>query len=204
MQVGARAVQGARAALHPAQAHAPTNGGPDTRAAHELKLAEVLAEDFKVYEGQLSEPGLWAVVAHRLGTHGTTTDSLITNAVLGTAHKLLTTGVDLVWGIDLPRSVQLGRRVRLWHNGCMSLHARSIGDDVHIRHDTTLGPLRVRGSDANQLPVIEARAELGSGVCVLGNVNVGHDAMVGANSLVIKNVPPKVTVMGVPARILPS
>jgi serine O-acetyltransferase len=39
---------------------------------------------------------------------------------------------------------------------------------------------------------------------VLGNVRVGHDAMVGANSLVIKNVPPAMTVMGVPARILPS
>ena len=95
------------------------------------------------------------------------------------------TAVDWVWGIHLPRSVQVGRRVRIWHNGCMVLSARAIGNDVHIRHDTTFGPApRLRATrharaPLEELPVIEDRADIGSGVCVLGAVTVGHDAMVG-------------------------
>jgi serine O-acetyltransferase len=83
----------------------------------------------------------------------------------------------------------------------MVLTARSIGNDVHIRHDTTFGPVRA-GDDA--LPVIQDRADIGSGVCVLGEITVGHDAMVGANSVVMKSVPPRAMVLGVPARIVPA
>ncbi|HEX2678161.1 MAG TPA: hypothetical protein VHM19_16010 [Polyangiales bacterium] len=179
----------------------------DQRSAEELELLELLAEDFAVYDGRLTEPGLWAVVAHRLGSHGTAVDSELGKRVFAAAHRMLSAGVDTFWGIDLPGSVRLGRRVRLWHSGCMRLHAKSIGDDVSIRHDTTLGPMRLRNADggpSEELPTIESRVELGSGVCVLGDVRVGHDAMVGANSLVIKDVPPAVTAMGVPARIIPS
>jgi serine O-acetyltransferase len=86
----------------------------------------------------------------------------------------------------------------------MQLEARSIGNDVQIRHDTTLGAVRVRDSHPQQWPIIEDRVELGAGVSVLGPVRVGHDAFVGANSLVLKNVGPNATVLGVPARVLPS
>ena len=50
--------------------------------------------------------------------------------------------------------------MRLWHSGCMRLHARSIGNDVQIRHDTTLGPVRARDPEDGNLPVVEDRAEL--------------------------------------------
>lgn len=90
----------------------------------------------------------------------------------------------------------------------MLLTAKSIGNDVHLRHDTTFGPLRAgRQSSGDapdaELPVIEDGANLGSGVCVLGGVRVGQGAVVGANSVVLKNVPPHATVLGVPARIVP-
>jgi len=128
--------------------------------------------------------------------------------VLDLAYRALFTGVDWIWGIHLPRTVALGRRVRLWHNGAMLLTAKSIGNDVHLRHDTTFGALRAgRQSSADapdaELPVIEDGADLGSGVCVLGGVRVGQGAVVGANSVVLKNVPPRATVLGVPARIVP-
>jgi serine acetyltransferase len=52
--------------------------------------------------------------------------------------------------------------------------------------------------------VIEDGADIGSGVCVLGGVTVGKDAFIGANSVVLKSVPAQTTVLGVPARILPT
>ena len=165
---------------------------------------ELLAEDFATHDRDILEPGFWAVAIHRVGRLADQTEALPAKLALETAYKGMFTAVDWIWGIHLPRSVELGRRVRLWHNGCMLLTARSIGNDVHIRHDTTFGPARGTEGTPATLPVIEDRADIGSGACVLGAVRVGHDAVVGANTVVLKNVPPHATVLGVPARIIPT
>jgi N-acetylglucosaminyl-diphospho-decaprenol L-rhamnosyltransferase len=179
--------------------------GVDTRSAKEMSLLELLAEDFATYGRDLAEPGLWAVMTHRIGSRIAAIPNGATRGILDLIYRTAFTGVDWVWGIHLPRSVELGRRVRLWHNGGMLLRARSIGNDVHIRHDTTFGPLRDSGADGSEaLPVIEDRADIGSGACVMGGVAVGHDAVIGANSVVLKAVAPHSTVLGVPARPIPT
>ena len=176
----------------------------DTRPPEALGTLELLAEDFATFDRDPSQPGLWAVVAHRLGRRAAASQALPARLALDAAYKAMFTTVDWMWGIHLPRSVELGRRVRIWHNGCMLLTARSIGNDVHLRHDTTFGPLRGTDDTPENLPVIGDRADIGSGVCVLGGVSVGHDAVIGANSVVMKNVQPNTTVLGVPARMVPG
>jgi serine O-acetyltransferase len=117
---------------------------------------------------------------------------------------VLATAVDWVWGINVPRATRLGRRVRIWHNGSVLLEARSIGNDVQIRHDTTFGPRREADARTGEnLPLIEDGADIGSGACVLGGVTVGAKAFVGANSVVLDSVPPGATVLGVPAKQIP-
>jgi serine O-acetyltransferase len=174
----------------------------DRRASHELPLRELLAEDFETYERSLLAPGFWAVAVHRVGERADQASGL-QQASLGAAHRLASTAVDWVWGIHLPRSTRLGRRVRIWHFGSLLLNARSIGNDVHFRHDTTLGP--VRSEDRHRpeaLPVIEDNVEIGSGACVVGGVTVGRGAHVGANAVVLEPVPAGATVFGVPGRII--
>jgi serine O-acetyltransferase len=108
--------------------------------------------------------------------------------------------VEWTCGITLPYTVKLGRRVRIWHHSGMILHADRIGDDVHIRQNTTFGIAR---KDAlHELPVIEDRVDLGCGVVVLGSVTIGHDSMVGANAVVVKDVPPWSVAVGVPAKVV--
>lgn len=176
----------------------------DERPANELPLLELLAEDFATYDRQLSEPGLWAVLAHRVGQRADRSGSRLVRSVLRAGHRVAANTVDFVWGIRMGEGMELGRRVRVWHSGCIDLQAKAIGNDVHIRHDTTLGSLQVRNADPNDRPVIEDNVELGSGVSVLGNVRVGRGSFVGANTLVLKNVAPGATVLGVPARVVPS
>jgi len=179
--------------------------GADHRSAAEMRLLELVAEDFATHDRDLTEPGFWAMLTHRIGTRIATLPEGVGRGVLDTAYRAAFTGVDWVWGIHLPRSVEVGRRVRLWHNGCMLLRARKIGNDVHIRHDTTFGPLRARGKTRDEeLPTIEDRADIGSGACIMGAVEVGHDAVIGANSVVLKTVAPHSTVLGVPARPIPT
>lgn len=173
----------------------------DRRPAEELGLFELLAEDFRTYERDVWQPGLWAIVAHRIGRRAMSAGG-VARIGLGAVSALMSKAVDMVWGIHLRRTVRVGRRVRLWHFGCMLLNARAIGNDVHIRHGTTLGPLRK--SSAEHLPTIEDRVDLGAGVAVLGAVVIGHDATVGANSVVVKDVQPHATMLGVPARMVPA
>jgi FkbH-like protein len=181
---------------------------PTAAALVEPTLIGLLAEDLKTHDGDASEPGFWAVATHRIGSSALDPRRPRSQRiVLDALYQVMFRSVDLVWGIQLPRTTLLGRRVRLWHNGCILLQARSIGSDVHIRHDTTFGPVqtgrRVPG-ELTDLPTIEDGVDIGSGACIMGNVRVGRDAVVGANSVVLKDVPAGATVLGVPARIVPK
>lgn len=179
----------------------------DARDADELQLRELLAEDYATHDRDLLQPGLWAIALQRVGRRALGLRSAPARAAIDATYRGLATAVDWLWGIHLPRSVKLGRRVRIWHSGCLVLSAHAIGNDVHLRHDTTLGPapqLPDEEPPPEGLPTIEDGADIGSGACVLGAVTVGRGSMVGANSVVVKSVPPGVTVLGVPARIIPA
>ena len=188
---------------HEAEARSLPRRIPDaTTRTPAQSFGEVVAEDFETHERDLTQAGFWALLAHRLGSHGTRHP---VGAVLGarTGQKVLGTAVDWVWGISIPSTAQLGRRIRIWHNGCIVIDARAVGDDVQVRHNTTIGPARGHHAPRQHLPVIGRGADLGAGVCVLGPVRVGEDARVGANSVVLKDVPEGASVLGVPARRVP-
>ncbi len=177
----------------------------DIRCADDMPLREVLAEDFHTHERSLASPGFWALAVHRLGARLERIRPRAARHTLAAAHKLLATTVDWVWGIQVPQYTRVGRRVHIWHFGSLVLNARSIGNDVHIRHDTTLGPLRATHQDRLEtLPVIADQVDIGSGACILGGIEIGRGARVGANTVVLEAVPAGVTVFGVPGRVIPS
>jgi serine O-acetyltransferase len=80
------------------------------------------------------------------------------------------------------------------------LHARSIGDDVHIRQNTTFG-IAVRDK-VRAIPTIGDRVDIGCGACVLGAVTIGHDSLIGANAVVLTDIHPYSTAVGIPARVV--
>jgi serine acetyltransferase len=78
----------------------------------------------------------------------------------------------------------------------------SIGDDVHLRHCTTFGV--VRRNENKEVPTIEECVDIGCGVCILGDVRVGHHSVIGANSVVLHDMPPYSVIAGAPARAVRS
>ncbi len=160
----------------------------------------LLREDFRTNGSAWLEQGFWAVAVHRFGNWRMGVRPRFARLPFSIVYKLLFKWVEWTCGITLPYTVKLGRRVRIWHHGGMILNAYSIGDDVHIRQNTTFGV--ARRDRLYELPTIEDRADIGCGVCVLGRVTVGHDSQIGANAVVLKDVPPHSVAVGVPAKLI--
>jgi serine O-acetyltransferase len=162
-------------------------------------LLSLLKEDLRTHDGNIFEQGFWAIGVHRFGNWRMGLPKLL-RMPCTLLYRFLFKWVEWTCGITLPYTVKLGRRVRIWHHGGMILHAESIGDDVHIRQNTTFGV--ARRDRLHELPIIEDRVEIGCGVAILGKVVVGHDSTIGANAVVIRDVPPKSVAAGVPAKVI--
>lgn len=189
----------AQLAVEAGPAHGqPMPLGDRDRNPQGIGVLSLLAEDFRTHGRRVLEPGFLAIAVHRLANARWSIKSKVLRFPVTVACRLMFTCVDWGLGIELPYQTQVGRRVRIYHHGGTVLGARAIGDDVQIRHNTTFGVLNRR--DLGGMPIIGDRADIGVGTCILGPVTVGADAVVGANSLVIRDVPPGATVMGVPAR----
>lgn len=103
-------------------------------------------------------------------------------------------------GIEIHPGAKIGKGVFIDHGmGVVIGETCEIGDNVLIYQNVTLGGT---GKDTGKRhPTIESNVMIGSGAKVLGPIKIGHDSKIGAGSVVLHDVPPYSTVVGVPARI---
>jgi serine O-acetyltransferase len=168
-----------------------------------LTLWDLWKEDFQTHDRDLFDQGFWAIAVHRFGNARMGIRNRFLRAPFSLAYKFLYKWVQWTCGISLLYTVKVGRRVRIWHHGGMILAAKSIGDDVQIRQNTTMGVAH-RGDPIANKPIIEDRVDIGCGAVILGAITVGHDSMIGANAVVIRDIPPYSVAVGVPARVIKS
>lgn len=101
-------------------------------------------------------------------------------------------------GIEIHPGALIGRRFFIDHGmGVVIGETAVVGDDVLMYHQVTLGG-RARGRFKRH-PTIGDRVLLGAGAKIIGAIHVGDDAKIGANALVVKDVPPKGVVVGIPS-----
>lgn len=166
----------------------------------DIGIWQLLKEDFRTHDRDWLEQGFWAIAVHRYGNWRMGIRWKILRIPFSFLYRFLYKCVEWTCGISLPYTTKVGRRVRIWHHSGMILVAREIGNDVHIRHNTTFGV--VRRTHVNENPIIEDRVDIGCGVGIFGDIRIGHDSMIGANSVVLADVPPYSVAAGVPARII--
>jgi serine O-acetyltransferase len=141
----------------------------------------------------LFDSGFQALIAHRM------------------AHALVRHGVPVLpavcrrWavaacGVDILPRADLGGGCIIAHGIGLVVGGRTvIGEDCTLLHGVTLGEARF---DELDCPRLGHRVTVGAGAIVLGGITIGDDALIGAGSVVVSDVPQGAVVAGVPARVL--
>ena len=141
-------------------------------------------------------PGLHALWAHRIN-HAIAGARCCFFARLGSHCARFWTG------IEIHPAARIGRRFFIDHGaGVVIGETTTIGDDVTLYQGVTLGGTGKQAEKRH--PDIGDGVVVGVGASVLGNIRVGEYAKVGAGAVVIEDVPPYATVVGVPGRIIAS
>ena len=167
----------------------------------ELGLWQLLKEDWIAHGRDWTKPGFRAVAVYRFGVWRMKIKPLILRAPLSVLYRALFRKVRNSYGIELPYSAQLGRRVVIEHQSCIVIHGDCvIGDDCIIRQGVTMGNRYLdRPFDA---PKLGKRVNVGAGAKIFGNVTIGDDVNIGANAVVLSDIPAGKTAVGIPAKII--
>jgi serine O-acetyltransferase len=142
----------------------------------------------------LCYPGLHAIAIHRMSNPLYRSGYVIIARWLSHLGRWLT-------GIEIHPGATIGRRVFIDHGmGVVIGETAEVGDDCTIYQGVTLGGTAL--NRAKRHPTLERGVVVGAGAKVLGPFTVGAGARVGSNSVVIKEVPPGATAVGIPARVI--
>ncbi len=144
----------------------------------------------------LAYPGLHAVWGHRLA-HG------LWRAGFKLPARVLSHVVRGLTGVEIHPGATIGRRLFIDHGmGVVIGETSVVGDDVVLFHNTTLGGRS--SSRGKRHPTVGDNVVVGAGAKVLGPVRIGDGAQIGANAVVVTDVPAGATAVGVPARTRPG
>jgi len=143
----------------------------------------------------LTYPGVHAVAFHRIA------HPVWSRLRLRLIARWMSHVARFLTGIEIHPGAQLGRRVFIDHGmGTVIGETAVVGDDCLLYHGVTLGGTgKERGK---RHPTLEAGVVVGAGAAVLGNITLGSNVKVGAGSVVVSDVPPNCTVVGIPARVV--
>jgi serine O-acetyltransferase len=139
-------------------------------------------------------PGVHAIVSHRVA-------HALWRWRLRLLARLLSQLARWLTGIEIHPGARIGRRFFIDHGmGVVIGETAEIGDDCTLYHGVTLGGTTWRKGKRH--PTLGNNVVIGAGAKVLGPITVGNDARVGSNSVVVKDVPPGATVVGIPGRVI--
>jgi serine O-acetyltransferase len=170
-----------------------------------LGLFSEIAEDFSnVYKNDpaissrielfFNYPGVWAIFWYRISNR------LYRSGFKALARILM--GINQIFtNIDIHPGATIGRRVFIDHGfGVVIGQTTIIEDDVLIYQGVTLGGVSLVAGKRH--PTIKSGVVIGAGAKVLGNITIGANSKIGANSVVVREVPENSTAIGIPAHVI--
>lgn len=173
--------------------------GTENLNPEDISFWSLISEDYRTHDSRVIQ-GFLTLFVHRYGNWRMGIKNRFVRIPFSIVYKFLFLLTELLFGIKLSYNVKVGRRVKIEHFGGMVLGARQIGDDVTIRQNTTFGI--ARKNDLNAKPTIENNVDIGCGAVILGNITIGVGSTIGANAVVVTDIPPNSLAVGVPAKVI--
>lgn len=103
-------------------------------------------------------------------------------------------------GIKIPYQVKAGKGLRVYHGYALVINKDTVfGENCTLRHSTTIGN---KGEFDRPCPVIGDNVNIGAHVCILGEIEIGDNVIIGAGSVVTKSISANCVVVGNPARVI--
>lgn len=187
-----------------ASANTPETAGStaDTLTPAELSFFRLVREDWEANFRDWTAPGFRALFVNRFTNRvRAKSQSRIFRAPWAVVYRFMHRYCRNIYGIELTHTGDIGRRLSIHHHMGVAVHNNvQIGDDCILRQGVTIGML-VK-SDHRAAPIIGHRVDIGAGAKILGNVRIGNDVTIGANAVVVRDVPDGWAALGNPARIV--
>lgn len=142
----------------------------------------------------VNTPGIHAIMFHRVAHSLYNRKHFFTARLISQISRFLT-------GIEIHPGAQMGRRFFIDHGmGIVIGETAEIGDDVMLFHQVTLGGT---GKDKGKRhPTVENNVIISAGVKVLGPIVIGENSKIGANAVVLHDIPKNATAVGIPAKVV--
>jgi serine O-acetyltransferase len=157
--------------------------------------------DLRSHGGNWAAQGFLALVVYRFGRWRYGVRPVILRKALSLIYRVSYKLVQIVCGIELPCEVDLGRNFVIDHSGGIVISGYAkFGDNCRIRNGVVVGLSRV---DDPCAPVIGNNVDIGAGAKLLGRIRIGDNCLIGANAVVIRDVPANSIAVGVPAVVKP-
>ena len=111
--------------------------------------------------------------------------------------------IEWLLGIELPWDTQVGANLQLQHGvGLVVNHETIIGENCVLRNSTTIGNKKLADGSYSAAPKIGNNVDVGANVVIIGAITIGDNAVIGAGSVIVKDVPEGAVVAGNPARVI--
>ena len=162
-------------------------------------MFENIRADYELHH-PLRNRAFWHLLVYRFGRWSMELKFAPARWLLSKAYRVLSMIVsEFILDIYMSRDVQVGEGFHIIHPDGVRIHNQVvIGDRVGILHGITITQNMFPG----RVPVIGNDVFIGAKATIIGNVKIGDGARIAANTLVISDIPPGVTAIGVPAKIM--
>ena len=165
-------------------------------------MFDKIRSDFKNYNYDIGAQGFWVMLVYRFGCWRYTVKPAILRKGFSFIYKVLFKFVQIITGIELPCETQIGDGFLIDHFGGIVISGYAkFGKNCRIRNGVVVG---LKNVDEPSAPVIGDDVDIGAGAKVLGAIRIGNRVSIGANAVVICDVPDDSIAVGVPAVIKPK
>lgn len=158
-----------------------------------------IREDWRAHDCVWSRHGFWALVVYRFGRWRYGIRARVVRAPFSFLYKVLKFVSEMLFGVELPCEAMIGHRLVIEHAGGIVISGDAVfGDDCVLRNGVTVG---LRNRNQRGSPHLGDRVDIGAGAKLLGPIRIGNDVAIGANAVVLCDVPDGCIAVGIPAQI---